>query len=82
MKTLNLAEAKAKLSKIVRDVRSGREPEIVIALNGEPVVRVVPLSGSPRRALGIDAGLVAIPPDFDVPNAEIAELFAGESAKT
>lgn len=78
MKTFNLGEAKAKLSRIVRDVRSGREPEIVIALDGEPVVRVVPLDRIPRRALGIDAGLITLPPDFDEPNGEIAELFAGE----
>ena len=78
MKTFNLAEAKAKLSRIVRDVRSGREPEVVIALDGEPVVRVVPLGGAPRRALGIDAGLVRLPSDFDEPNAEIANLFGGE----
>lgn len=78
MKTFNLAEAKAKLSRIVRDVRSGREPEIVIALDGEAAVRVVPLGTAPRRALGIDAGLVMLPSDFDEPNAEIAELFSGE----
>jgi prevent-host-death family protein len=78
VKTFNLAEAKAKLSRIVRDVRSGREPEIVIALGGKPVVRIVPLTGAPRRALGIDAGLVTVPPDFDEPNAEIAGLFTGK----
>ena len=77
VKTFNLAEAKAKLSRIVRDVRSGREPEVVIALDGEPVVRNVPL-GAPRRALGIDTGLVRLPSDFDEPNAEIADLFSGE----
>jgi prevent-host-death family protein len=81
MKTFNLAEAKAHLSRLVRDVRSGKEPEIAIALSGEPVVRIVPLAGPPRRALGIDAGLVALPPDFDAPNTEIAELFAGESSQ-
>jgi antitoxin (DNA-binding transcriptional repressor) of toxin-antitoxin stability system len=81
VKTFNLGEAKAKLSRIVRDVRSGKEPEIIIALGGEPVVRVVPLGGTPRRALGIDAGLVALPPDFDAADAAIAELFAAESSK-
>ncbi len=81
MKTFNLGEAKAQLSRLVRDVRSGKEPEIAIALSGEPVVRIVPLAAPPRRALGIDAGLIELPLDFDAPNTEIAELFAGGSSQ-
>lgn len=77
MKTVNLAEAKAKLSRLVRDVRSGKEPEVVIALDGVPAVRVLPVGNPPRRALGIDEGLVRLPDDFDEPNEEIAKLFFG-----
>jgi len=75
MKTVNLGDAKAHLSELVRSVRSGEEPEIAIALDGEPVVRLVPYGNRPRRALGIDAGLISVPADFDEPNAAIAELF-------
>lgn len=77
MKTFNLGEAKAKLSRIVHDVRTGKEPEVIIALDGQAVVRIVPLGASPRRALGIDAGLVTVGADFGEPDAGIAALFNG-----
>ena len=78
MKIFNLGEAKAKLSRIVADVRTGKEPEVIVALDGQPAVRVVPMGGAPRRALGVDAGLVTLAADFDAPDAEIARLFTGE----
>jgi len=79
MKILNLGEAKAHLSQLVQEVRSGAEPEIVIALAGTPVARIVPYGHRPRRALGIDAGIVTLPADFDEPDAQIAASFAGDA---
>ncbi len=75
MKTVNLGEAKANLSQLVREVRSGEEREIVIALDGAPAVRIVPFGRPTRRALGMDAGLVSLTDDFFESDAEIAELF-------
>ncbi len=79
MKLVNLGDAKARLSELVREVRSGVEPEIAIALDGMPVVRIVPYGSPPRRALGIDAGLVALPSDFNESDAAIATLFTSEN---
>jgi len=58
---LGLAEAKANLSKLVQEVVSGSEPEIVIAIGGTPVARIVPCRDHPNRALGIDAAAVTLP---------------------
>jgi prevent-host-death family protein len=38
-----MLEAKTKLSKLVQAVETGAEQEIVLARNGKPVARIVPL---------------------------------------
>ena len=75
MKTVNLGEAKAHLSRLVREVREGAESEIIIALDGSPAVRIVPFGPAPRRVLGLDSGLVHVPEDFFASDEEIANLF-------
>lgn len=70
-------EAKTQLSALVRRIRTGREREIVIAIDGTPAAKIVPYTTPPRRMLGIDQGLVRIADDFDAPNPEIAPLFEG-----
>ncbi len=70
-------EAKSNLSGLVRAVREGSEPEIVICLSGQPVAKLVPVADAPRRLLGVDRGRITIAPDFDAVNPEIAALFEG-----
>jgi antitoxin (DNA-binding transcriptional repressor) of toxin-antitoxin stability system len=77
MKTVNMHEAKTSLSGLVRDVRSGAEREIVIAIDGNPVARLVPYGSPPPRPLGMDHGMVVIAEDFDAPNGDIAAAFEG-----
>jgi antitoxin (DNA-binding transcriptional repressor) of toxin-antitoxin stability system len=77
MKTVNMHQAKSMLSALVRELRSGAEGEIVIAIDGVPAAKLVPLGQPSRRLLGIDRGLVHISDDFDGPNAEITKLFQG-----
>ena len=51
-------EAKTGLSKLVADIESGVQQEIIIARNGKPVARIVPLAIEtvlPRR-LGLHDG--------------------------
>jgi antitoxin (DNA-binding transcriptional repressor) of toxin-antitoxin stability system len=64
---VNMHEAKTHLSRLVDDLRSGKETEIVIALSGRPAVRFVPYGGPRKRILGQDAGLFEVPDDFDAP---------------
>jgi prevent-host-death family protein len=59
MTQVNMLEAKTKLSKLVEAVETGAEKEIVLARNGKPVARIVPLE-EPKvdtsKRLGIAEG--------------------------
>lgn len=77
IKTVNIAEAKAQLSKLVQDAVDG-EP-FVIARAGRPLVRVQALL-EPEVArgsrIGSLAGEIRIPDDFDtMGRSEIEALF-------
>ena len=55
MTTMNIAEAKSKLSELVARAEAGEE--VVIARNGKPSVRLQPVealtAGKPRRQIGL-----------------------------
>ena len=70
-------EAKTHLSRLVKEIRDGKEFEIIIAVGNTPAARLMPYSVSTRRVLGIDRGLVKIGKDFDAADQEIADLFEG-----
>lgn len=59
MPTVNMHEAKTGLSKLVAEIEAGTEKEIIIARNGTPVARLVPIEQpvKKRRLLGIAEGL-------------------------
>jgi antitoxin (DNA-binding transcriptional repressor) of toxin-antitoxin stability system len=44
-----------------------RGEEIIIARDGEPIARLVPLRTAVKRVLGADRGLVKVADDFDAP---------------
>ena len=75
MVVFNMHEAKSNLSSLVREVREGREREVVICLSGQPVAKLVPVLESPPRQLGVDRGLVSIASDFDAVDPAITSLF-------
>lgn len=59
MPQVNMLEAKTKLSKLVEAVETGKEQEIVLARNGRPVARIVPLEApavDTSKRLGIAEG--------------------------
>ena len=64
-KTVNVAEAKARLSELVQ--RAARGEEIVIARNGEPQARLVALAPKRIRVPGKGAGKWIVSDDFDAP---------------
>ncbi len=82
MTTVNMLEAKTTLSRLVEAVESGAESEIIIARNGKPAARLVPLAQAPaaKRRLGLLAG--KYPPmnyeDFQAMDAEVAKMFLGD----
>lgn len=76
MLTVNMLDAKTNLSKLVEQVESGEEPEVVIARNGKPAAKLVRFAGKPAgQRIGVAKGLIEIPNDIDAGNAEIARLF-------
>ena len=82
MATVNMLEAKTKLSKLVQAVESGAEAEVIIARNGKPVAKLVPLDAPKKMPLriGMYDGIYPITTqeEFDADNEEIAALFYGE----
>jgi prevent-host-death family protein len=79
MTIVNMLEAKNNLSKLVEAVENGGESEIIIARNGRPAARLVPLEG--RKAgvrIGVAKGLFEVPDDIDEDNDEIAKMFYGD----
>ncbi|MGQ0502691.1 MAG: type II toxin-antitoxin system Phd/YefM family antitoxin [Panacagrimonas sp.] len=79
MTVINILEAKTSLSRLVAAVESGQEKEIVIARNGRPVARLVPLNPVPGVRLGLRDGKFAIPEDWDEHHAEVAALFGAST---
>jgi len=79
MQTVNILEAKTHLSRLVERVESGAEAEIVIARNGRPAARLVPLAVRPvQQRIGIAAGRFQVPASIDRDNALVERLFTGD----
>ena len=68
MKTVNVHEAKTKLSELLKRVEAGEE--VVIARAGKPVARLVPAARNSKPILGAARGLVKISDDFNDPLPE------------
>jgi antitoxin (DNA-binding transcriptional repressor) of toxin-antitoxin stability system len=76
MPTINMLEAKTHLSRLVEALESGAETEIVIARNGKPAARLVPLRAEPVGVrIGVAKGKFTMPNDIDGANDLIAEMF-------
>ena len=72
MHQFNVAEAKARLSDLVRKALEGED--VVIAKDNKPLVRLVPLRRvARRRRPGTAKGRVAIAKDFGAPLEEMRE---------
>ncbi len=82
MTAINMLQAKTNLSRLVEAIERGAEREIVIARNGKPAARLVPMADSPvEQRIGVARGLFEVPDDIDVHNAEVARLFLGAAAR-
>lgn len=80
MPTVNMLEAKTHLSRLVDALESGQETEIIIARNGRPAARLMPLQQRAMgKRIGIAEGKWVIPDDIDQDNDIIADLFEGKA---
>jgi prevent-host-death family protein len=78
MAKFGMHEAKTKLSQLVERAEAGED--VVIARNGEPAVRLVPIRAASRLAevRGAWRGRVRIADDFEELPDDIARAFEGE----
>ncbi len=77
MHTVNMHEAKTRLSILVKEALDGEE--VIIARAGKPVVKLVPVSqDSGRRLPGRYKGKIKIAADFDATPEEVIAAFEGE----
>jgi antitoxin (DNA-binding transcriptional repressor) of toxin-antitoxin stability system len=79
MRSVNMLEARSSLSRLVDALERGVASEIVIARNGKPAARLVPIeppAAGPR--LGVAKGRFKLPESIDADNPAIASLFSGE----
>ncbi len=84
MTTMNIHEAKTHLSRVVDSIESGTEAEVILARNGRPAARIVPLGCSrPKvvadvtKRIGIARGQFVVPASINRDDGLIEKLFAG-----
>lgn len=78
MRLVNIRQAKSSLSRLVEAIEQGQETEIVIARNGRPAAKLVPLNTvSSGRRIGVAKDRFEMPDDIDAHNDEVARLFLG-----
>ena len=79
MESVNMHEAKTRLSQLV--AQAARGEGFIIAKAGKPVVRVTAIDSpeqSQQKRIGFLAGEFTVPDDFDrMGQEEIAEIFGG-----
>jgi prevent-host-death family protein len=77
MPTINLYEAKTHLSALVDQAAAGEE--IIIAKNGVPKAKLVPIPQAGQRRIPADTMKITyIADDFDAPDQEIIDMFEGK----
>jgi prevent-host-death family protein len=82
MQTVNMLQAKSSLSRLVEAIEQGEQREIIIARNGRPAAKLVPISELPSgQRLGVAKGVFEIPDNIDASNDEIARIFLGGAAR-
>lgn len=84
MATVNVREARTHLSRLLRQVEAG--DEVVIARNGTPAARLVPVKKRGNRQFGALKGRLVVPDSFfePLPDTELAawgtDLAAGRES--
>ena len=78
MPSVNMLQAKSSLSRLVEAIEQGQEREIVIARNGRPAAKLVPMDTVPAgQRIGVAKGKFEVPDNIDTNNEEVARLFMG-----
>jgi prevent-host-death family protein len=76
MYQVNIFQAKSELSRLIALLESKSEESIVIARNGKPVAKLVPMGKTDAlQRIGVARGLFQAPDNLDIDNPVIAALF-------
>ena len=75
---ININEAKSKLSKYTRLVKSGET--VILCDRNKPFAEIRPLDrrGSTPRVFGMSKGMFKLGPEFFGVDAEVEKMFPGE----
>jgi len=75
---ININEAKSKLSKYTRLVKSGET--VILCDRNKPFAEIRPLDrrGSAPRVFGMSKGMFKLGPEFFEADSEVEKMFAGE----
>ena len=78
--TIDVAYAETSLSKLVHELEVGGAPGFVIARDGRPVAKRMPMPSrrtDRSQRLGVAKGRFKVPDDIDSANAEVLQWFEG-----
>ena len=78
--TINMLQAKTTLSKLVADLEAGVVAEIIIARNGRPAARLLPLAtpvAERSRRIGVARGRFEVPLARPPTDDEVTRLLEG-----
>lgn len=74
MQAVNMLQAKSSLSRLVEAIEQGQEREIVIARNGRPAAKLVPIDTVPPvQRIGVAKGKFEVPETIDALNEEVTK---------
>ena len=76
MQIVNMSQASTTLSRLVEAIESGEEAAIIIARDGRPAAKLVPVDApqsGPR--IGVARGKFVVPDSIDTCNEEVTKLF-------
>ena len=77
---VNMLDAKTSLSRLVHELETGEASEFIIARNGRPAARLVPIQDAPQdrsRRIGVARGRFKVPGNIDASNDKVLDLFEG-----
>ena len=76
---VNMLDAKTSLSRLVQELENGEAAEFIIARNGRPAARLVPLAAAADRSkrIGVAKGRFEVPDLPAGPDEAIEALFEG-----
>lgn len=74
MSTINLESAQNQLPDLIKEAISGKE--VIIAKDGKPLVKLVPLTAQkPKPLFGSAKNLISMSEDFDAPLDDFQEYL-------